>query len=207
MHNRTQSFGITGESTLDLPLNAKMNIFTSPKTTFFIPNDRLRKSRTLPKSTRLALTIGSEIKIPLLKRDVYSFRISGQKEHRRDKLFEHLAGIDSKERALEKTHSGIQTGISANLTDKWKLRLHAGRYERAPSFFELFGDRGAVAGNITLANEKSRKYDLTLIYQLRNVDYPRLTMLEISGYYNHVKNLIRFIQNSQFVSRLSLIHI
>ena len=201
MHNRTQSFGITGESTLDLPLNAKMNIFTSPKTTFFIPNDRLRKSRTLPKSTRLALTIGSEIKIPLLKRDVYSFRISGQKEHRRDKLFEHLAGIDSKERRLEKTHSGIQTGISANLTDKWKLRLHAGRYERAPSFFELFGDRGAVAGNINLANEKSRKYDLTLIYQLRNVDYPRLTMLEISGYYNHVKNLIRFIQNSQFVSR------
>ena len=54
---------------------------------------------------------------------------------------------------------------------------------------------------INLANEESKKYDLTLIYQLRNVDYPRLTMLEISGYFNHVKNLIRFIQNSQFVSR------
>ena len=35
-----------------------------------------------------------------------------------DLLFEHLAGIDSKERLLTKTHSGMQTGISANLTNE-----------------------------------------------------------------------------------------
>ena len=201
MHNRTQSYGVIGESTVSLPLNVEMTIFTSQKTTLFIPNDRLRRARTLPKSTRLASTIGSEIEIPFYNKDVFGFRISGQKKHRRDLLFEHSAGIDSKERRLTKTHSGIQAGISANLTNNWKLRLHAGKYERAPSFFELFGDRGAVAGNVKLTNEQSRKYDFTLFYQVLSMNYPRLTLIEISGYYNHVKNLIRFIHNSQYVSR------
>jgi len=201
MHNRMQSYAIIGESTIALPLNTVMNVFTSQKKTLFTPNDRLRKSRTLPKSTRFASTVGSEIKIPLLNSNKFGLRISGQKEHRRDLLFEHLAGIDSKKRHLTKTLSGIQAGISADVKEGWKLRVHVGKYRRAPSFFELFGDRGAVAGNVNLTNEHSKKHDIALLYQTSNLKFPRLTLLEISGYYNRAKNLIRFIHNSQYISR------
>jgi len=201
MHNRIQSYGLVGESTVPLPRNIMMNIFTSQKTTIFKPNDRLRQSRTLPRSTRFTLKIGSELEIPLPISNNVGLRIASQKEHRRDLLFEHLAGIDSKKKRLTKTLSGIQAGISSDLQKGWKLRLHVGKYKRAPSFFELFGDRGAVAGNVNLTNERSKKYEIALLYQTGNSKLPRLSLLEISGYYNRIKNLIRFIHNSQYVSR------
>ena len=81
------------------------------------------------------------------------------------------------------------------------LQGHRGRYQRAPSFFELFGDRGAVRGNGKLASETGYKNDLGLVFHAAEQKKTGLSLAEITYYHNRVENLIRFIHNSQQVSQ------
>ena len=88
-----------------------------------------------------------------------------------------------------------------SFSESWTLQGHGGRYQRPPSFYELFGDRGAVIGNTDLASEEGDNGDLGLVYRRPEGRGAGLVFLETVFYRNAVRNLIRFVHNSQLVSR------
>ena len=95
---------------------------------------------------------------------------------------------------------GYRMGGTVDLGAGLSLKAHHGRYGRAPSFFELFGDRGAVTGNTGLASEQGHNRDLGLVFR-GPAEATGLVLAEAVYYRNRVDNLIRFMQNSQRVSR------
>ena len=90
---------------------------------------------------------------------------------------------------------GYRLGAALELGAGWRLKGHYGRYRRAPNFFELFGDRGAVVGNAELDSERGHNRDIGLVYR-GGYDGTGLLLAEVVYYTNRVDELI-----------LSLIHI
>ena len=95
---------------------------------------------------------------------------------------------------------GLPHGRGLDLGAGLALKAHNGRYQRAPNFFELFGDRGAVIGNTNLVREQGHNWDLGLVFR-GPTDEVGLALAEVVYYHNRVEDLIRFMQNSQRVSR------
>ncbi len=94
-------------------------------------------------------------------------------------------------RNLASLRSGIRFDISAPLS----LKANIGRAHRAPSLFELFGDRGGVIGNSDLLPEKGFTWDAGFRFDADQ------TTLE-GAYFNHsYMNLIQFVHTSQATSR------
>ena len=95
---------------------------------------------------------------------------------------------------------GYRMGAALDLGAGLALKAHNGSYQRAPNFFELFGDRGAVIGNTNLVSEEGHNWDLGLVFR-GPADGVGLALAEVVYYRNRVEDLIRFVQNSQRVSR------
>ncbi len=95
-------------------------------------------------------------------------------------------------------HVTRKIGLLVYLSEWFTLKGNAGRYYRVPSFYELFGDRGAVVGNTELESEKSTNWDIGWSLSLQDpVPGLQSLLLEYSYYHNRIKNLILFVQNSQ----------
>ena len=75
------------------------------------------------------------------------------------------------------------------------FKTNAGRVFRVPSFYELFGDRGGVVGNVNLRPE----YGLTWDAGLRYAD--GMTTLEGVFFDHRYEDLIQFVHTSQATSR------
>ncbi|MBI1909891.1 MAG: TonB-dependent receptor [Deltaproteobacteria bacterium] len=72
------------------------------------------------------------------------------------------------------------------------FKANGGRSYRAPSFSELFGDRGFFVGNPDLQPEKSVNFDLGLLWTKERWHF------EISYFQNEIRDLIQMLQTSQY---------
>lgn len=83
----------------------------------------------------------------------------------------------------------LRTRIADGLTVKGS----AGRYFRAPTLLELFGDRGFVIGNPTLASETGLSTDLGLVFApVRGVGIVDRVYVEFAGFLRRPRNTIVF---------------
>jgi iron complex outermembrane receptor protein len=90
-----------------------------------------------------------------------------------------------------------QLGARFAISEQLSLQANAGRYVRAPSFFELFGDRGLFLGNDELTPETSTNLDASL--QWRSAE--RAVTAEIGGFYNRVEDLIARVYDARGVGK------
>ncbi len=201
--NTTRSTGLRGELNFLLPRQWLSTLFATGEEQQFIPRDETRKQSRLQASRRRALALGSEVEIPLFTQRL-TLRTGGQWQYLGDHLFDIEAYAPDRQLPTRNNGEnlwGVRLSLSARLGAGWVLQGHRGRYQRAPSFFELFGDRGAVRGNGNLASETGYKSDIGLVFRGDAEKKARISLAEMTYYHNRVENLIRFIHNSQQVSQ------
>ena len=199
--NLTRSLGLRGEVNALLAGRSLVTAFGAARRESFAPGDLLRPESRLLRSRRRALAAGTEVELPLGPR--LTVNAGTQAEALDDRFFDRKSFAPSDvlpSRENRELLWGWRVGGKLDLGGGLALKAHLGRYRRAPNFFELFGDRGAVIGNTGLVSERGRNRDLGLVYR-RRVDGPGLELAEAVYYRNRVDDLIRFVQNSQRVSR------
>ncbi|MCS7205729.1 MAG: TonB-dependent receptor [Leptospiraceae bacterium] len=82
-----------------------------------------------------------------------------------------------------------------NQNQKWNFFIKYHQEKRIPSFIELFGEKGSIVPNLKLRPEQSYNSEVGSIFQFKNI------FLDVRGYYRWVRDLIRFLPNSQFSLR------
>ncbi|MBM3280008.1 MAG: TonB-dependent receptor [Candidatus Handelsmanbacteria bacterium] len=196
--NTTQGYGAQGAfhrlwgRTGSLTLRARL------REEHFFPRDMFRPAAPLPHSRRRAALLGGEGE---LGQGRLRLLASGQVEG----VWDWLAGAGGIGVAPGRVDDqpvdlpGGQVGAEWALGPGLALQLHLGRHLRPASFYELFGDRGAVIGNPALRRERGLHWDGGL--RLARPGPAVLRRLELAGYRKETRNLIRFVQNSQQVSR------
>ncbi len=199
--NITQRLGLRGEVNALLPGQPLLTAFVAARRETFAPEDLLRPDSRFLRSRRRALAVGTEVEVPLGPRLI--FHAGTQAEGLDDHFFDRKNFAPSEvlpSRDNGEILWGYRMGAALDLGAGLALKAHNGRYQRAPNFFELFGDRGAVIGNTNLVCEEGNNWDLGLVFR-RPADGAGLALAEVVYYRNRVEDLIRFIQNSQRVSR------
>ncbi len=199
--NITQSLGLRSEVNALLPGRSLLTAFVAARHETFMPDDLLRADSHLLRSRRRALAVGTEVEVSLGHR--LTFNAGTQAEGLDDRLFDRKNFAPSAvlpNRDNGEILWGYRVGAALDLGAGLAFKAHNGRYHRAPNFFELFGDRGAVIGNTKLVSEEGHNWDLGLVFR-RPDDGVGLILAEAVYYRNRVEDLIRFVQNSQRVSR------
>ena len=200
--NTTRSFGTRTELSV-LYRQILGTLFTGLRHERFAPQNLLQHQSRLFESSRRSVSLGLEVEVPLLDERLQIIG-GGQLERNVDKFygktpFGTAALRPSRDEA--KVLWGGRVGGQLELGRGWILQGHGGGYQRPPSFYELFGDRGAVIGNTGLHSEAGRNWDLGLVFRPLQSGTTGLLFAELVGYRNTVRNLIRFVHNSQLVSR------
>ena len=199
--NITQGLGLRGEVNALLPDQSLLTAFVAARHETFVPDDLLRPDSRFLRSRRRALAVGTEVEVPLGQR--LTLNAGTQAEGLDDRFFDRKNFVPSAvlpSRDNGEILWGYRMGAALDLGAGLALKTHNGRYQRAPNFFELFGDRGAVIGNTNLVSEEGHNWDLGVVFR-GPADGMGLVLAEVVYYRNRVENLIRFIQNSQRVSR------
>ncbi len=199
--NTTISTGLHGEINTINPRRGVATLFAAGKYEDFEPENLLDKDRDQVHSRRFRSILGGEVEsFPLFDR--VTLTAGSQVEHLHDRLLtqEDIVGSNFEPRRKStKAIWGFRLGAGIALTKQVLLKTHRGRYQRPPSFFELFGDRGSVLGNPDLASEEGDKWDLGIDF--RDLAGGVLPRGELVYYENAVNNLIRFMQSTQQVSQ------
>lgn len=193
--NTTRGLGLRGELN-GVARGSLVTLFAEGRQERFEPADRLRPRSRLRASRRRGGTLGAELEAPVAGR--VTVNAGTQVERLDDRLYD--AG-EGGARATAQLLWGWRLGAGLDLGGGWSLQGHRGRYARAPGFFELFGDRGAVLGNADLASESGRNLDAGLLYRGAAEAATGVLLAEAAAYRNRVDDLIRFVQNSQRVSQ------
>ena len=184
-----------------LPGQSLLTAFVAARREIFAPEDLLHDQSRLLHSRRRALAVGTEVEVALGQR--LTLNAGTQAEGLDDRFFDRKnfapsAVLPSRDNG--EILWGYRMGAALDLGAGVALKAHNGRYQRAPNFFELFGDRGAVIGNTDLVSEEGHNWDLGLVFR-GSADGVGLALAEVVYYRNRVEDLIRFMQNSQRVSR------
>lgn len=160
------------------------------------PENKIGVTRTGIPSYRHRVAIALEDEIYL-----WQDRLVVNPLFRTELIFNRLSGEDPSLAASGATRHASQFPVSGKLgarlqlPEQLTLRGSVGRAFRVPDFSELFGDHGAIVGNPDLKPEESLSFDLGLEWQ---IPHYRVSALY---YENHTKNLIQFLQTSQFTAR------
>ena len=200
--NTTRSIGLRAEGHVVLPAQALLTAHSALRRETFDPHDLVATQEPFDDSRRHAASLASEVEIPAHGErllliagthvEVFSNRLATT-----DSDLTSDGRIDGRT-TLWGYHAGGRWQLSRQLS--W--RAHVGLYQRPPSFFELFGDRGAVRGSLDLDNEEGRNWDTGFLFEAQEVvQGTGLVFAEAVWYQNRVDNMIRFVQNSQFVSQ------
>jgi len=178
------------------------NVFASIHQERFTPRNRLRPERSAYTNRRRSATLGIQAEKSLLG-DRLAAHVGGQGEWQKNRFLTPGPLVFSPDITHRSSDAlwGIRMGLSARLNAQFNAQIHRGIYRRAPSFFELFGDRGAVMGNPDLQRETGHNSDIGLMYRSTDARPTTLSLFELTYYHNRVSDLIRFIHNSQQVSR------
>ncbi len=166
----------------------------------FNPENLLRPESWLPQSRRRSAVFGWEVDLPLLSNLLHASAGSQSHVHHDRFYGRSLFGGTDHAPSRDRTdwlHGG-RVGARLHLWPRLTVKGHRGWYNRPPSFYELFGDRGAVAGNTRLTSERGDNWDVG--FHWIHAVSPARWELEVVYFRNHVRNLIRFLQNAQRVS-------
>ena len=191
------SLGLRGELNALLSGSALVTVFGSLRRQLFQPEDLLDLESQLRESRRRGLVLGAEVEIPVRR---LALSAGARAERLDDRFYGPSAfaySLLQPEREKKQWLGSGQLGFRLGLGRGWILQAHRGCNQRPPSFQELFGNRGAVLGNTDLGSERGNNMDIGLVY--RGAGF--LTLAEVVYYRNSVDDLIRFVQNSQYVSR------
>lgn len=90
---------------------------------------------------------------------------------------------------------GLRSGVRLDVMPNAMFKANVGRVFRVPSFYELFGDRGGIVGNVDLRPERGRTWDAGLRYA------DEMTAVEAAYFDHRYENLIQFVHTSQATSR------
>jgi iron complex outermembrane receptor protein len=101
-------------------------------------------------------------------------------------------------------HDGLHpsVGVKYQFREGLALAANLGSYQRLPSFFELFGDRGLFLGNPALRPEEGVNADL--LVQWRPETMPRgITRLDVEGglFYSDVDDAISRVYNARGIGK------
>ena len=203
--NDTRATGLRAELNILLK-RALVSGFGAVRRETFLPTDLLGVESRLLGSRRRSGTAGFEAELSFADRRV-RLVAGGQAELIDDALapgyHSDARGSGSEPDSIahsQQTVVGGRVGGQVRLLGALRVKWHRGIYERAPSFYELFGDRGAVVGNRDLRSERADNWDLGIVYDLGETE-DWSSHAELSLFRNEVRHLIRFEHNSQSVSR------
>ena len=201
--NTTTGVGLRAELNRLLFGEGVLTLFAGTRREEFDPKNLLRPESRLLASKRRGGTAGWEAEVPLW-RNLLQVTCGSQVERIDDSFYgENLFGVSQLTPDKENTESlvGGRIGGKLRLGIGWALKGHRGWHQRPPSFYELFGDRGAVVGNTDLKSEEGDNWDIGLVWNGTGQAATGLQLLEATYFHNGTENMIRFIQNAQRVSR------
>ena len=118
-----------------------------------------------------------------------------------DVLYSEVTGTSRGGRPLENVYEDfVSPRLGARLTvvPGLQLRGNMGRYFRAPTLMELFGDRGTAVGNPELRSEKGVGGDVGAVFKKEKLTkwLPKITA-QTAFFGRKVQRLIGWVQNSQ----------
>lgn len=201
--NTTTGVGLRAELNRLLFGDGVLTLFAGARREEFDPKNLLHPESRLLASKRRGGTAGWEAEVPLW-RNLLQVTGGSQVERIDDSFYgESFFGVTPLAPDKENTESlvGSRIGVKLRLGVDWSLKGHRGWHQRPPSFYELFGDRGAVVGNTDLKSEEGDNWDIGLVWNRAQHAETGLRLLEAIYFHNETKNMIRFIQNAQRVSR------
>jgi len=157
----------------------------------FDPENRLQT--TIPLSCgrkQAALTGYAVVRLP---GDRVTFTTT-VKRTRYDSSYEGYPSAVNRKTPKSTTHrlTTIQGGLRIGLTDMIELRGNAGSLNRAPSFYELFGDRGGTLSNPDLKPEHIERWDAGVRLNLGGLPVPISGSVECVRFHNRFENLIQW---------------
>ncbi len=194
---RTRTYGWRGRIRTVLLSRCDVSAATSVRRESYVPTTRIRSIANFFDSRRWVSSARAGVDISLPgKSGVWS--LSAEHRHIRSSYtganpfdFSPLAPDSANTRNL----TSVRTGVRLDLTSRLAFKANAGRVFRIPSFFELFGDRGGVVGNVNLRPECGLAFD----GGLRWSGGP--TSLEFAVFDHRYEDLIQFVHTSQATSR------
>src|SRR5262249_1546891 len=92
-------------------------------------------------------------------------------------------------------------GVKYQLTSWLDLKGNIGRFNRVPTLFELFGDRGTTLGNPELRPESGTNADIGFVFERSELGLLNRIYFECAYFASKVDDLIVFVQNSQNTAR------
>ena len=203
--NTTGSAGVRAELNRLVFRDGIVTLFGGARREAFDSRDLFHPESAPLESRRRSGTVGWEAEIPIWL-NLLQLTGGGQMEVIEDR-FQGPGPLPTSPPGPVKTNTeslrGGRIGGEFRLGVDWTLKGHRGWHQRAPSFYELFGDRGAVVGNTKLESEAGKNWDVGLVWSRPRSEEAGVHLLEANYFCNEVDDLIRFIQNAQRVSRPS----
>lgn len=90
-----------------------------------------------------------------------------------------------------------QLGAIFEMSPHLDLRGNIGRYGRVPSFLELFGQRGSIAGNPSLRPEEGLSLDVGFVWAMRDLAFFDRITAEAAFFYSDIDDLIVLVRTAQ----------
>ncbi|HID10213.1 MAG TPA: TonB-dependent receptor [Candidatus Latescibacteria bacterium] len=192
-HNATDMLGFRG-SLRSARGNLSGTALLEARREMFRPSDRIRRT-PLPASDRTSVAWGLE---GVYLRDKLEVQASLRGDHMWNRCkVDYVLGVlrPVPEERKEYGFSGARLGVRLTLAPGLHIKGNIGRYFRAPSFYELFGDTGPVIGNTKLKPEFGLNFDFGFVLTAGGA------RMEVVYYDNRIRDGIVFVQHSQFTSK------
>jgi outer membrane receptor protein involved in Fe transport len=197
-HNQTALFGASNTGTWYAPLGQRIAWFDEVSYEEFFPYNATNEpdfSNSGPTQTRLSTTLSAQDVIALV-----SDRVELVPSLRYQHLLDKFSGVNSVD--IPNTSPGTNNldlwtpaaGAQGRFAPWLTLRANIGRFQRAPSFSELFGTTGTVEGNANLKPETGINRDVGFLAEAGANGWIDRAQLEFAYFHNNVDDLIAFTQ-------------
>ncbi|OPX32138.1 MAG: hypothetical protein B1H40_02945 [Candidatus Latescibacteria bacterium 4484_181] len=201
-HNVTRTYG--GEISLKSIVGQHQvwSLLLKWKQERFLPSDRLHHEQ-LFESRRRSYSLAAEDEMVLL-REKLSCILSLRQESYQSRFYgdyTHGHWVRAPARKRSYRFLSYRLGVKYNAFTWLIIKGNIGKYYRVPSFYELFGDKGATIGNTGLEPERGLSRDIGFRITIGHIGKIQETALEVAHFDNRLDNLIQFIQHSQMTSR------
>jgi iron complex outermembrane receptor protein len=200
-HNQTALVGASNTGTWYAPLGQSVGWFSELAYEAFFPYNATNEPlfpNSGPTQTRLRTTLAVQDVIELV-----ADRVQLVPSLRYDHLLDDFSGVNSA--GIPTTSPQTSTldlwtpaaGVQARIAPWLTVRANIGRFQRAPSFAELFGNTGTVVGNPDLKPETGINRDVGFLAGAGAYGWLDRAQLEFAYFHNNVDDLIAFTQVSR----------
>lgn len=198
----TQTFGANAHATLTTSSAHAVTLLIDVRHERFTPWRRLPRERLGPDQERLALELTSENRVSALAERLVlhgTWRFLAEHDDFRGDVRTPYSRAPAKSARRESFEP--RAACRLRLWTGLHLEASYGEYHRTPSFLELFGDGGSIAGSSDVVPEKGIQRDLGIDFE-RHIGRLRLNA-EVAAFHNRADHLITFLPQSQrtFVAR------